>query len=110
MQAICMTLEWQHFNAAIDPNSRLSNERLPARLQTLREFLLGDKEENLGGAPAEFLPQMLLEIKPVRVCNFPIQPIDMSQTSRVGMLSFLLCPHQQAIAVKGCGNPCAELQ
>jgi len=69
MQALYIVLaDWQASAASkADPILRLVNDDLKDIVIHLGAFFCSDKNENLGGAPAEFLPQMILEENPVRL-------------------------------------------
>ena len=64
-----MLADWQGSGARTGPKSSQYEDALEDVVITLCGFFIADKDTTLGGAPAEFLPQMLLEENAVR--HFP---------------------------------------
>ena len=67
-----MLLDWQRSDPQRDPNSAssLDEDILKEMIKNGMVTFIGSEDKYRGGAPPEFLPQMLLEEDPVRV--FPI--------------------------------------
>ena len=73
MQAVYfIAFGWQQSDEQKDSNFnfRLDEKSLMEMVKYGMALFMGDEDKSLGGAPAEFLPQMLMEDNPVH--SFPI--------------------------------------
>ena len=68
MQAFFFVMmDWQALKLTRDADPSLDMDTLLEMNMHASDALLGGENTNLGGAPLEFLPQMLLEENPVRL-------------------------------------------